>query len=445
MRVGMISLGCPKNQVDAEMMLAALQADGVEIVDCVDGADAVIINTCAFIDDAKREAIENILDMVELKEEGVIRKIIVTGCLVQTQREEILAEFPEVDAVVGIGANGDILSVVKDTLAADEQIYSCPDQACMPLGNPRLLTTPEYWAYLKIADGCSNRCTFCAIPGIRGAYRSRKMEDILEEAAQLAAAGVRELILIAQDTTNYGSDLYGELRLPQLLRELCAIDGIRWIRMLYCYPDKITDELIDVMASQPKILHYMDLPLQHADNRVLRRMNRRGTIEQIRELLQKLRKAMPDIVIRTTFMTGFPGEDEDAFDNLALFVNEMEFDRMGVFTFSPQEGTPAFGMDEQVDDDVKRRRGEILMEDQYSIVQDKNLARIGKEYTVLVEEYDAYSDCYIGRTYMDAPEIDGVLYFTTDKEYEPGDFVQVMVTDLREYDLVGRDTSCLKK
>ena len=443
MRVGMISLGCPKNQVDAEMMLAALQADGVEIVDCVDGADAVIINTCAFIDDAKREAIENILDMVELKSEGVIRKIIVTGCLVQTQKEEILSEFPEVDAVVGIGANGDILNIVKQTLAADAPVYTCPDQNGLPLDEPRLLTTPEYWAYLKIADGCSNRCTFCAIPGIRGAYRSRATENILEEAKQLASSGVRELILIAQDTTNYGADLYGELRLPQLLRELCAIDGIEWIRLLYCYPDKVTDELIEVMASEPKILHYMDLPLQHADDRILRRMNRHGTIDEIRALIGKLRDAMPDVVIRTTFMTGFPGEDEDAFDNLALFINETEFDRMGVFAYSPQEGTPAFSMEDQVDEDVKKHRGEVLMEDQYSIMQDKNLARIGTEYTVLVEEYDPYSDCYIGRTYMDAPEIDSVIYFTTTENYEPGEFVQVVVTDLREYDLIGRDACCM--
>ena len=406
MRVGMISLGCPKNQVDAEMMLASLQEKGFEIVDYVDGADAVIINTCAFIDDAKREAIENILDMIEMKNEGVIRKIIVTGCLVQTQREEILTEFPEVDAVIGIGANGSVADLVQKALEADTRIFECPDQCAMPLDSQRLLTTPEYWAYLKIADGCSNRCTFCAIPGIRGAYRSRTSESIVEEARQLAETGVRELILIAQDTTNYGMDLYGELRLSALLR----------------------------------VLHYMDLPLQHADDRILRAMNRRTTADENRALIEKLRAAMPDIVIRTTFMTGFPGEDEDAFDKLALFVNEMEFDRMGCFAFSPQEGTPAYNMDGQVEDDVKQRRGEVLMNDQYSIVEDKNLARIGRTYTVLVEEYDAYTDCYIGRTYMDAPEIDGVLYFTSDRDYEPGDFAEVRVTDTKEYDLVGRDT-----
>lgn len=441
MRIGLISLGCPKNQVDAEMMLAALQEDGFEIVDFVDGADAVIINTCAFIDDAKREAIENILDMVELKNEGVIRKIIVTGCLVQTEKETILSEFPEVDAVVGIGANGNVVELVKKALAEDTQIFECPDQREMPMDGQRALTTPEYWAYLKIADGCSNCCTYCAIPGIRGAFRSRAMENIVEEAKQLAETGVKELILIAQDTTNYGADLYGEKKLPELLHKLCAIDGIEWIRLLYCYPDKVTDELIETMASEPKVLHYMDLPLQHADDRVLKAMNRKGTSAEIRALIEKLRAAMPDIVIRTTFMTGFPGEDEDAFDNLALFVNEMEFDRMGCFSFSPQAGTPAYDMDGQVEDDVKQRRGEILMNDQYSIVEDKNLARIGKTYTVLVEEYDAYADCYIGRTYMDAPEIDGVLYFTSTKEYEPGDFAEVLVTDTKEYDLVGRDTA----
>ena len=443
MRVGMISLGCPKNQVDAEMMLAALQEKGFEIVDYVDGADAVIINTCAFIDDAKREAIENILDMVEMKEEGVIRKIVVTGCLVQTQREEILTEFPEVDAVIGIGANGSVADMVEKVLTQDTRVFECPDQSGLPLDSQRLLTTPEYWAYLKIADGCSNCCTYCAIPSIRGAYRSRPTESIVEEAKQLAETGVKELILIAQDTTNYGMDLYGELRLPALLRELCAIDGSEWIRLLYCYPDKVTDELIEVMKTEPKVLHYMDLPLQHADDRVLAAMNRRGTAAENRALIEKLREAMPDIVIRTTFMTGFPGEDEDAFDNLALFVNEMAFDRMGCFAFSPQEGTPAFDMDGQVEDDVKQRRGEVLMDDQYSIVEDKDLSRIGNTYTVLVEEYDAYADCYVGRTYMDAPEIDGVLYFTSDRDYEPGDFVEVRVTDTKDYDLVGRDVLSL--
>ena len=442
MRIGMISLGCPKNQVDAEMMLALLQDDGFEIVDYVDGADAVIINTCAFIDDAKREAIENILDVVEMKNEGIIEKIIVTGCLAQSQREELLSEFPEVDAVIGIGANGNIAQLVRSALSG-ERVYECPDQSHMPLDGQRVLTTPEHWAYLKIADGCSNCCTYCAIPGIRGSFRSRKKESIVEEAKQLAQAGVKELILIAQDTTNYGADIYGKLALPELLSEISAIDGIEWIRLLYCYPDKVTDELIEKMASDKKILHYMDLPLQHADDRILKAMNRKGTNEELRTLIGKLRTAMPDIVIRTTFMTGFPGEDEDAFDNLALFVNEMEFDRLGCFTFSPQEGTPAFSMDGQVDDETKIRRGEIIMNDQYSIVEEKNINKIGKVYSAIVEGYDPYSDSYFGRTYMDAPEIDGILYFTSKDEYNTGDFVDVVITGSNEYDLVGRDVKYL--
>ncbi|MBQ3150036.1 MAG: 30S ribosomal protein S12 methylthiotransferase RimO [Clostridia bacterium] len=438
MRIGMVSLGCPKNQVDAEMMLALLEEDGFEIVDYVDGADAVIINTCAFIDDAKREAIENILDVIEMKEDGIIKKIIITGCLAQSQKEELLQELPEIDAVIGIGANGSITELVKKALS-DERVFDCPDQSLMPLDGQRILTTPEHWAYLKIADGCSNCCTYCAIPGIRGSFRSRKKESIVEEARQLAHSGIKELILIAQDTTNYGSDIYGKLALPDLLKELCTIDGIEWIRLLYCYPDKVTDELIKTMSFEKKILHYMDLPLQHADDRVLSAMNRKGTNAELRELIEKLRTAMPDIVIRTTFMTGFPGEDEDAFDNLALFVNEMEFDRLGCFTFSPQEGTAAYDMPDQIDDDTKIRRGEIIMNDQYSIVEEKNLNKIGKVYRAIVDDYDPYSDCYIGRTYMDAPEIDGLLYFTSDCGYDVGDFATVRVTGVKEYDLIGRD------
>ncbi|MCL2509068.1 MAG: 30S ribosomal protein S12 methylthiotransferase RimO [Oscillospiraceae bacterium] len=439
-KIGLISLGCPKNQVDAEMMLAALESDGFEIVDYVDGADAVIVNTCGFIDDAKKEAIENILDMIELKNEGIIKKIVVTGCLAQSQQFGIFKELPEVDAVAGIGANGRIAEIVRDTFLKSV-VFDCPDQSEMPLEGQRLLTTPDYWAYLKIADGCSNNCAYCAIPGIRGPFRSRPMESVLEEAKQLAGSGVKELILIAQDTTGYGADLYGGLKLPALLNMLCEIDGIEWIRLLYCYPDKVTDELIDVMAKQPKVLHYMDLPLQHADDAILNAMGRKGTQEDIRQLIERLRERIPDIVIRTTFMVGFPGESEREFEVLAEFVNEMEFDRLGCFGFSPQEGTPAFDMDGQLDDGTKLRRGEIIMEDQHAIVLEKNLARIGKTYTALVEAYDAYSDSYAGRSYMDAPEIDGLIYFTSKKELEPGDFAEVEIVDVREYDLLGKSES----
>lgn len=436
-KVGMISLGCPKNQVDAEHMLALLDAEGMEIVDYVDGCDVVIVNTCGFIDDAKKEAIENILDMAELKKEGVIGRIIVTGCLAQRYQSEILSEIPEVDAVLGIGANGDIIKIIEDVMTGVDTIEKYPPQQELPLEGQRILTTPEHWAYLKIGEGCSNRCTYCTIPSIRGDMRSRPMENILEEAKQLAEAGVKELILVAQDTTSYGLDIYGELRLPQLLDELCKIDSIEWIRMLYCYPDRITDELIATMKNQEKVVNYIDLPLQHADDKILKAMNRRGDQAMIREVIGKLRAAMPDVVIRTTFIVGFPGEGEDEFETLAEFVNEMEFDRLGVFTFSPQEGTVAYDMENQVDDDVKTRRGEIIMQDQYSIMEEKNNAKIDNEYKVIVEEYDSYTDSYIGRTYMDAPEIDGLVKFTSPKELEIGDFVYVDIFDVDGYDLIG--------
>ncbi|MBR6531738.1 MAG: 30S ribosomal protein S12 methylthiotransferase RimO [Clostridia bacterium] len=436
-QIGMISLGCPKNQVDAEHMLALIDEAGHSIVDYVDGCDVVIINTCGFIDDAKKEDIENILDTVELKNEGLVKKIIVAGCLAQRHKEEIAKEIPEVDAVIGIGADGDILKVIDEVMASDETIEKFPPQSDLPLDGQRILTTPEHWAYLKIADGCSNRCTYCTIPYIRGDMRSRSMENICDEAKQLAEVGVKELILIAQDTTSYGLDLYGELKLPELLNRLCEIDGIRWIRLLYCYPDKITDELIAVMKAQDKVVNYIDLPLQHANDRILRAMNRRGTNEEIRSTIEKLRRELPDVVIRTTFIVGFPGEDEEAFEDLAVFVNEMEFDRLGCFSFSPQEGTPAFDMPEQLEEDVKIRRGEIIMADQLQITEEKNNAKIGKTYETIVEEYDAYSDSYIGRTYMDAPEIDGIVRFTCQDELEIGDFVDVRIFDIDEYDLLG--------
>lgn len=436
-KVGMISLGCPKNQVDAEHMLAMMDAEGWEIVDYVDGCDVVIVNTCGFIDDAKKEAIENILDMVELEKEGVISKIIVTGCLAQRYKDEIVKEIPEVDAVVGIGANGDIIKTVEEVMSGVDTIEKYPPQCELPLEGQRILTTPQYWAYLKIGEGCSNRCTYCTIPSIRGNMRSRSMENVIDEAKQLAELGVKELILIAQDTTSYGLDLYGELKLPELLNELCKIDSIEWIRLLYCYPDRITDELIETMKNQEKIVNYIDLPLQHADDKILKAMNRRGDQALIRSVISKLRSEIPDVVIRTTFIVGFPGEGEEEFETLAEFVNEIEFDRLGVFTFSPQEGTPAYDMDNQVEDDVKTRRGEVIMQDQYSIMEEKNNEKIGKTYKVVVEDYDGYSDSYTGRTYMDAPEIDGLVKFTSHKDLDIGDFVDVEIFDIEDYDLIG--------
>ena len=419
-KVGMISLGCPKNQVDAEHMLALIDAAGYEIVDYVDGCDVVIVNTCGFIDDAKKEAIENILDMVELKKEGIISKIVVTGCLAQRYKDEIVTEIPEVDAVVGIGANGDIVKTIEEVMSGVDTIEKYPPRCDLPLEGQRILTTPQYWAYLKIGEGCSNRCTYCTIPSIRGNMRSRSMENVIEEAIQLAESGVKELILIAQDTTSYGLDLYGELKLPELLIELCKIDSIEWIRLLYCYPDRITDELIETMKKQDKIVNYIDLPLQHADDKILKAMNRRGDQTMIRNVIEKLRTEIPDVVIRTTFIVGFPGEGEDEFENLAV-----------------QEGTPAYDMEDQVEEDVKTRRGEIIMQDQYSIMEEKNSERIGKTYKVIVEDYDGYSDSYTGRTYMDAPEIDGIVRFTSDRDLDIGDFVEVEIFDVEDYDLIG--------
>ena len=440
-KIGMISLGCPKNQVDAEHMLALMDAEGWEIVDYVDGCDAVIVNTCGFIDDAKKEAIENILDMVELKKEGVISKIIVTGCLAQRYKDEIVKEIPEVDAVIGIAANGDIIKTVEEVMSGVDTIENYPPQCDLPLEGQRILTTPHYWAYLKIGEGCSNRCTYCTIPSIRGNMRSRSMENVIDEAKQLAESGVKELILIAQDTTSYGLDLYGELKLPELLNELCKIDSIEWIRLLYCYPDRITDELIETMKNQEKVVNYIDLPLQHADDKILKAMNRRGDQALIRNVISKLRTEIPDVVIRTTFIVGFPGEGEKEFETLAEFVNEIEFDRLGVFTFSPQEGTPAFEMEDQVDEDIKTRRGEVIMQDQYSIMEEKNNEKIGKTYRVVVEDYDGYSDSYTGRTYMDAPEIDGLVKFTSHKDLDIGDFVDVEIFDVEDYDLIGEVTA----
>ncbi len=435
-RIGFISLGCPKNQVDAERMLAKLDAAGMEITDYLDGADAVIINTCAFIDEAKAEAIENILEMAELKQQGLVKKIIVTGCLPQRYQDEVFTEIPEVDAVIGIGANADIVALVREVMG-DEAVSVYPSPCDLPLTGERVLTTPEYWAYLKIADGCSNCCSYCAIPGIRGPFRSAPMEDLLNEAQVLVANGVKELILIAQDTTNYGADLYGEPKLPELLEKLCEIEGLAWIRLLYCYPDKLTQELLDVMAAHEQILHYIDLPLQHCNDAVLAAMNRSGDKQKICETIARIRKTLPDAVIRTAFIVGFPGESEEAFEELAEFVNEMEFDRMGCFRFSAQEGTPAFDLVQTVEEEVKQRRGEILMQDQYDIMQEKNGAHIGQSYRVLVEEYAPYTDSYRGRSYMDAPEIDTCIIFTGKGDYQPGSFVNVHIFAVKEYDLLG--------
>ncbi len=434
--VGFISLGCPKNQVDAELMLAKLQNAGFNIVDVAYEADVVVINTCGFIEDAKRESIENILEMAELKKEGEIKKILVTGCLAQRYQDEVFSELPEVDGVMGIGANADIVDAIN-ALMSDEKVDAFPDKERMPLDGERLLTTPQHWAYLKIADGCSNCCTYCAIPAIRGGFRSRKMEYIVAEAQKLASDGTKELIVIAQDTTRYGLDLYGELKLPELLRQLNKIDGIEWIRLLYCYPDRITDELLDTMAECDKVLHYIDLPLQHADRNVLKAMNRTGDRESLTALIDKIRDKMPDVVLRTTFITGFPGEDEEAFNNLAEFADDIQFDRLGCFAYSAEEGTPAFEFDAQIDDEIKKHRADVIMEQQFDIFQYKQKLLVGETIKCIVEGYDPYTDSYFGRTWRDAPEIDSVVYFTGKGDYNEGDMVDVEIFDINEYDLLG--------
>lgn len=434
--VGFISLGCPKNQVDAELMLSKIEKAGFNIVDVAYEADVVVVNTCGFIEDAKKEAIDNILEMAELKKEGSISKILVTGCLAERYKDEIFKEFPEVDGVLGLGANGDIVSAVNAVMNG-EKVGEYPDNEEMPMNGERLLTTPQHWAYLKIADGCSNCCTYCAIPSIRGKFRSRPMEEIVDEAIKLASDGTKEIIIVAQDTTRYGLDLYGELKLPELLRQLNAVEGLEWIRMLYCYPDRITDELLDTIAECNKVLHYLDIPLQHADGRILKKMNRTGDRESLTELIDKIREKLPDVVLRTTFITGFPGEDEEAFNTLSEFIDDNMFDRLGCFAYSPEEGTPAAEFDEQIDDEIKKHRADVIMEQQYDIFEFKQRKLIGRTVKCIVEGYDGYTDSYFGRTWMDAPEIDSVVYFTGKGDYDDGDIVDVEIFDINEYDLMG--------
>lgn len=433
-KVGMISLGCPKNQVDGEALLAKLAAAGYQIVNEIENSDVMIVNTCGFIEDAKREAIDTILEVAQYKEAGVISALVVTGCLAERYQDEILKEMPEVDAVIGIGANADIVKVCDKALCGI-QTSNYPNKCYLPIDDERLLSTPSHWAYLKIAEGCDNRCSYCAIPGIRGKFRSRKIESVVDEAKSLVNRGVKEIILVAQDTTKYGQDLYGEYSLDKLLKELVKIDGLEWIRLFYCYPQRITDSLIEVIANEEKVCNYIDIPLQHSDTTVLKNMNRVGDGNDYRMLLDKMRKAIPDLALRTTFMVGFPGETDEQFENLCDFVKDMKFDKMGCFTFSPEEDTPAFDMDNQIDEDVKKRRQEVLMNAQYSITEASNKSRVGNVYKVII---DSFADGkYTGRSYMDSPEIDSGIIFTSNKKLNIGDFVNVKITDFDGYDLIG--------
>lgn len=436
-KIGMISLGCPKNQVDAEIMLKKLVDAGYVLVQEADKADVVIVNTCGFIEDAKRESIDAILEMADLKSDGILKKIIVTGCLAERYNEEVFTEIPEVDGVIGIGANADIVAACDAVFDWEEKYSSFPEKTELPLNGGRILTTPEYTAYLKIAEGCSNRCSYCAIPSIRGDFRSREIEDVLEEAKGLCQKGVKELVLVAQDTTRYGEDLYGESKLPELLYELNKIESLKWIRLLYCYPDRITDKLITAIAENDKVCHYLDIPMQHADGEILKAMNRRGDKESLLALVNKLREAIPDIIIRTTFITGFPGESEEAFTVLSEFVNEAKIDKVGCFAYSKEEGTPAYDFDNQIDPEIAAERAEAIMTQQYTIVEEKLSECVGKTYDVLVEDYDPYTDSYYGRTYMDAPDIDNNVVFTSGYRIDDGDIVPVEIFDKDEYSLIG--------
>lgn len=430
----MISLGCPKNQVDGEILLSKLSDAGFEIVNTIEQSDLMIVNTCGFIDDAKKEAIETILEVAQYKEAGIISAIVVTGCLAERYQDEILMEMPEVDAVVGIGANENIVKICQKALCGiSTSIF--PDKCYLPLDDDRMLSTPSHWAYLKIAEGCDNKCAYCAIPAIRGPFRSRTIESIVAEGEKLAQKGVKEIILVAQDTTKYGYDLYGEYRLDDLLMELVKIDGIEWIRLFYCYPQRITDSLIEVIKTQDKICNYIDIPLQHANHDVLKNMNRTGDAQSYIELLSKMRREIPDISFRTTFMVGFPGETEEQFEDLCNFVSEVKFDKMGCFTFSPEEDTPAYDMDCQIDEDVKQRRQEVLMNLQYSVTQQCNQNKIGKIYKVIVDE--ANDGTYIGRSYLDSPEIDSGIIFTSKEQITIGSFVNVKIISFDGYDLIG--------
>lgn len=437
-KVGIVSLGCAKNQVDAEMLLFTLKNRGFSIVNDPADADAVIVNTCGFIESAKQESIDEIIELGKLKREGTIKAIIVTGCLAERYKNEITKQLYEVDAAIGIGANEKIADVVLEALNGKKSELF-PDKMLMPLEGGRIQSTPFYTAYLKIAEGCDNCCTYCAIPLIRGHFRSRQPDDVIREAESLAKNGVKELNVIAQDTTRYGEDLFGEPYLAKLLKRLCKIDGLKWIRVLYCYPDRITDELIDVMANEEKIVKYIDIPLQHCNGEVLKNMNRRGNRESLTALLNKIRAKMPNVIFRSTFITGFPGETEEQFEELADFAAEIKFQRLGCFAYSKEEDTKAALMENQIDDDIKQKRADIIMEHQQSVMAQYCESLIGSELEVLVEGYDKLAECFFGRSYADAPEVDGCVFFTCDGEKpKAGDFVKVRITDYMGCDPIGQ-------
>lgn len=437
MKILFISLGCDKNLVDTEVMLGLLASRGHEMTDTEAEAEVIIINTCCFIHDAKEESIQNILEMAEYKKKGSLKALIVTGCLAQRYRHEILEEIPEVDAVLGTTAYDQILEALDTALAGNPEVRLADLQALPEVETKRLVTTGGHYAYLKIAEGCDKHCTYCIIPRIRGRFRSVPMERLVKEAEALAEQGVKELILVAQETTLYGKDIYGEKKLPELLRKLCRIPGLRWIRILYCYPEEITDELIRVMKEETKVCHYLDMPIQHANDRILKRMGRKTSKKELTEIVEKLRREIPDICLRTTLITGFPGETKDEHEELVDFVDQMEFDRLGVFTYSPEEDTPAAEMPDQIEEEVKQERQAEIMELQQEIAFENAESMVGREVLVMIEGKVVDENAYVGRTYRDAPGVDGMIFVETGEELLSGDFARVKITGALEYDLIG--------
>ena len=437
MKILFVSLGCDKNLVDTEKMLALVKEQGYEITNEEEEAEVVVVNTCCFIQDAKEESIVTILEYAKKKEEGQLKGLIITGCLAQRYKEEVQKEIPEVDIILGSASYDSILEAL-DCLKKNEKKNKYDSLEYLPKNlTKRVVTTGNSMAYLKIAEGCNKRCTYCIIPSIRGNYRSVPMEELIEEAKQLAQKGIKELVLVAQEVTLYGKDIYKEKVLPKLLKELCKIDGIEWIRILYCYPEEITDELIQVMKEEEKICHYIDMPIQHSEDTILKKMGRRTTKAQIKEVIGKLREAMPDISIRTTLITGFPGETEEEHDSLMEFVDEMEFDRLGVFTYSKEEDTKAAEFEDQVPEEIKERRKEEIMQLQQEVSYDLNQEMIGKELDVLIEGYLFDEDVYVGRSYKDAPNVDGYVFVSSEEEIISGSFVKVKIKEAEEYDLIG--------
>lgn len=435
-KVGMVSLGCSKNLVDSERMLYKLRKKGYQLVTEPGLADIAVVNTCGFIQSAKEEAIETILELGRLKEDGTLKKIIITGCLTERYREEAAELFPEADAVIGIGNNKDIVDILDHVLAGEKYINFAPKSEAELTGE-RVISTLPFFSYLKIAEGCSNCCTYCAIPMIRGGFRSVPMEDVIKEAEDLASKGVTELVVIAQDTSRYGEDIYGKSMLPELLKKLCRIDGLRWIRTLYCYPERITDELLDTIASEEKLVKYLEIPIQHCDGDIISRMNRWGDEEKLEALFAHIRAKIPGVVLRTTLITGFPGETQEQFDRLAEFVQRVRFDRLGCFPYSQEDGTKAAGFPDQIDEETAAHRADIIMEQQLLISAENNEKLLDAELEAVVEGFDRFGECWFGRTVLDAPDIDGKVFFTSEKRLQIGDYVKIRITDTLDYDLIG--------